>query len=518
MVFSGRPSSACHACRVKRLKVRWRTATVTFASNACQCDQIRPGCTQCSRKEVACPGYRSAFELRLRDDTDRVVRKAQSLERATADLLHSTQLYVLDSDLASVSETRLVASSSILNSGADYSAVCFFMSSYIVPGPFQEYLPSMYARCRLGDDTLSAAINAASFATYARQSGHRGYMHRGRRSYTSALALINTALANPASAVLDQTLASILLLGIFESIVFPGARSPEEWNAHLLGAAKLLQLRGPQQFESEFGAQLFSHTANNIRASSMQRFVSLPAEFKLLNDEATPFLDPKDPGNRIGPIVDKAIRIKALISNYSRDRGVLYDVFDEAAVLEREAAVLIKDDDPELGYIVQSIEQTPSWAYHDISYHYKTHRASKICNTLRMVRLFLLEVMSAGASLAIERLQNRTGTRNDGQDARDTSYFTAYKQDVRRLSAEIAAEVLGCIPDFVEPSSTGPRFCPSSRTLVWPLSVIYKNRVCPPQAREYARSMADKLVKDLDKLKLVDSSKLITEPECVEDW
>ena len=447
-----------------------------------------------------------------------MARKSLRPARAKDNLLQSSQLHVPDPDVSTAAETRLLGSLSILNSAADHSALCYFMSSYIVSGPFQEYLPSMYVTCKLGEDTLSAAINAASFATYARQTGHWGCMDRGRRSYTLALSRINIALTNPTTAVIDQTLASILILGIFESIVFPGARSPEEWTAHLLGASKLLQLRGSEQFESDFGAQLFSHTASNIRASCMQRFVNLPAEFQTLNDNAKPFLNLKDPGNRMSPIVEQAIRIKARISNYSRDRGILYEVFHEAAVLEQEAAALIKDDDPELGYTIRSKEKTPPWAYHGIAYHYKSHRATKIWKTLRMVRLFLLEVMSAGASLAIERMRNQTDTKASSKNSRDLSYFMAVKEDAHRLSAEIATEVLGCVPDFIEPSSTGPKFSPSSRTLVWPMSVIYKNSICPPQAREYARSMADEFVKDLDRLQLVDARKFITEPGGVEDW
>ena len=376
----------------------------------------------------------------------------------------------------------------------------------------------MYVRCRRGEDTLSAAIDAASFAAYARQTGHRGCMDRGRRSYALALSRLNSALTDPATAVLDQTLASILLLGIFESIVFPGARSPEEWTTHLFGASKLLRLRGLKQFESEFGAHLFSHTISNISASSMQRFVNLPDEVQSLNEMAQAFLNPNDIGNRINPVTERLVRIKARISNYSRDRGVLYEVFDDAAVLEQETAALVKPDDPELGYTIRPQEDTPPWAYRGIAYHYKSPRATKICNTLRMARLFLLEVMSAGASLAIERMQNQTDTKTPRGGFRDSSYFTAAREEARRLADEIATEVLGCLPDFLEPSSPGPRFSPSSRTLIWPLSVIYKNRICPPQAREYARSLADEFVKDLDRLQLVDARKFITDPESSEDW
>lgn len=410
----------------------------------------------------------------------------------------------------------------VFNSATDDDAVSYFMTFYIISGPFQQYLPDMYARCsKTGvDTTLYTAINAASLAAYARQTGHWGCMDRGRKSYVLALNRINSALTSPVTAVLDDTLASILLLGTFESIVFPGARSPKEWTAHLIGASKLLQLRGPGQFKSTTGAYLFGHTTTNISASCMQRFADLPKEFQALSGMAKPFLDRKDFGNRMSPILQRVIPIKARIANYPTNSMVLCEVFDDAAALERDTAALIDQDDPELGYTVLSKEDTPSWAYQGAARRYKSLRAMKIWNTLRMVRLFLLEVASAGALLAMERPQHSPENQPSSQiPRRDAAYFVAFREDARRLAADVATEILGCLPQFVEPtSSAGPKFSAFSRTMVWPLSVIHKNRVCPPQAREYASSMADEIVKELDKLHLVDSEKVINGPESEQDW
>jgi hypothetical protein len=135
-----------------------------------------------------------------------------------------------------------------------------------------------------------------------------------------------------------------------------------------------------------------------------------------------------------------------------------------------------------------------------------------------MIRLFLLEVMSAGASLAAKAMQDQTDTKSPTKRVRDLSYIAAFKKDARRLTSEIATEVLGCVPDFIESSATGARFSPSSRTLIWPLSVVYRNSVCPPQAREYARSVSEDLVRDLNKLQHMDTRSLITERGSVENW
>jgi hypothetical protein len=400
-----------------------------------------------------------------------------------------------------------------LNTATDYDAVCYFMSSYILSCPFQDYLPSLYPTCRLGDDdALSSAITTASFATFARRTGRRAYMNRAAQIYGLALIRVNAALRDLATAVLDQTLASILLLAVFEATIFPGARSPEEWTAHLLGATRLLQLRGLDQFQNETGRHLHNHITNNICGSCMQRMVTLPAEFEAWQDKAKSFIDPKYHLREFSTIMQKAVSFKArLWARLDMDRAVLYDLFYEAAALEQEASALMKDDNAETAYTVRPKESTPPWAYNGIAYHYKGSRAAKHQNSLRMVRLFMLEVMSAGASIATKETYNQPDK---------IRYFETAKEDARRLSAEIATGILGCVPDFLEPASTfaNPRFSPVARILIWPLSVVYKNRICPPEAREYAKAMLVDLVKDLNTLQLMDAGKMITEPEIMDDW
>lgn len=449
-----------------------------------------------------------------------MARKARKPARVKEESPPTSQLDIFEPDVSTKAGPGLhLTSLSILNSTTDHNARCYFLSSYIVSCPFKDYLPSMYARCRPGEqDVLSSAISAAAFATFARRTGHRGYMDKARGSYSLALSQTNAALAHPATAVLDQTLASVLLLGVFETTVFPGARSPEEWTAHLLGACNLLQLRGMEQFRSHSGTLLFSHVASNIRASCVQRYVNMPAGFPALYERARPFLNPKHLANKTGPMLEKTVRIKARLSNLTNDKDILYGLFDEAVALDQEAAALLNNGDPELAYTIRPKEDTPAWAYRGIAYDNKSHRASKVLNTARMVRLFMLELMSAGASVAMAKLQNRTDTKYAGQETRDCCYFAAVKENARRLSDEISTEVLGCLPEVFESSPEGSRPSPCSRTLVWPLSVIYKNRICPPGAREYARSMMEDLVKDLNRLQYVDVRKLITDPESTDDW
>lgn len=62
MVYRGKPSLGCELCR--RRKIR--------------CDQTRPACGQCIKHGVDCPGYRDLGTSNFLDESQAVIRRAQS--------------------------------------------------------------------------------------------------------------------------------------------------------------------------------------------------------------------------------------------------------------------------------------------------------------------------------------------------------------------------------------------------------------------------------------------------------
>ena len=67
MVNTGKPSTSCRSCRVRRIKafvfVFWSMETSLTAS---QCDERRPTCHKCEVSRRECHGYRDQNELRFR--------------------------------------------------------------------------------------------------------------------------------------------------------------------------------------------------------------------------------------------------------------------------------------------------------------------------------------------------------------------------------------------------------------------------------------------------------------------
>jgi hypothetical protein len=80
-------------------------------------------------------------------------------------------------------------------------------------------------------------------------------MPLARRNHALAINETNRALESPQLATADSTLASVLLLALFEAVAFQRSTYPTSWNVHIDGAVELIKLRGRRQWASARDAQ-----------------------------------------------------------------------------------------------------------------------------------------------------------------------------------------------------------------------------------------------------------------------
>ena len=442
--------------------------------------------------------------MRLRDETDRVASRVQRSRRAKdnspgttpADSPRTPPLMPASDALVPVSPATPEPSHFPITP-ADDLAICYFMTSFIEASPFQTYLPELYAVADGAEDILSTSLQAAAHATFALRTGDRRHLDIGRQNYVVALRKTNAAISDPVTAVLDSTLAAILLLGVFESTAFAGKKKPEEWTAHTLGALRLQQLRGLRQFESDIAARMFAHTSSNIRASCVQREVEVPPEFRALSALAEPFLDPRDPSFRLAPILDKVASIRTSMAKLGADG--LTTFIEDSLSLDRDAEALISPDETELAPTMICGDKVPSWAYLGLACHYPSRRAAKFWNGIRMIRLFLNEVIWTGASTMKDQLRKQTNP--SSLDRRIISYYEALMDDTVTASEDIATQVLASVPEFVEPGPNNQQFLPSARTLVWPLNLITTCPICSGASRKHARAVLEDLGVELNRFR-----------------
>jgi hypothetical protein len=150
-----------------------------------------------------------------------------------------------------------------LSTPVDQQAVCFFVTNYVlVPGP-----ESMTARGHLdfllpllksqpANSPLALTFTSVGLATLAVRQDSRALMPMASTSYIKALKHINFALQDPSTAMSDTTLATILLLTVFEQITSSGMEMTG-WSNHIYGAVAIIKSRGKKGFRTKIGRDLF---------------------------------------------------------------------------------------------------------------------------------------------------------------------------------------------------------------------------------------------------------------------
>lgn len=240
---SGMPSLQGKAGKGEVFTYRYAVPSAAHINNPTQCDLMRPCCTQCVKQRKMCPGYTP----QERTTVDKIQRPSRGHRR----------LLALTS--ASVQQFAIAATPGL---SVDELSTCHFMANYVLVARnshargFLEFVPSL-VREPGRQPHFMHAFRACALASLCSRSGPGSDLGRqALESYTTALATTSAALQNPDVAQSDSTLASILLLALFENI--NGERvGIVSWGSHTDAAIQLVRSRGPSQLQTQRGVDLF---------------------------------------------------------------------------------------------------------------------------------------------------------------------------------------------------------------------------------------------------------------------
>ncbi|CAP69115.1 uncharacterized protein PODANS_7_10740 [Podospora anserina S mat+] len=334
MVYCGKPSKGCSNCRDRKIR----------------CDQRAPGCGQCEKRHQTCPGYRNLVDLMFRDESSHVIKKAKARARKKGNLIvepstpsgSEGRLSVTPEPRGKPSVTIAVPATPAPTSPADSDAWGFddsllmspesgswpttppAMALYNIPAVCQEHgfafffsrfvtahetachqkfdfvrevwKPSRTKRERQVDSVL-ASLTAVGLMGMASLQRRNDLMDAARKSYGVALGLTKDALKDPAEAVKDSTMLSILILGVFEMMAESPARARTvtAFQEHVNGAAALARIRGPAQFQTRAGRRMFSMLCQRVVISCAMKDMPMPQHLKELWHEMAKTLEPEDP-------------------------------------------------------------------------------------------------------------------------------------------------------------------------------------------------------------------------------
>ncbi|KAJ5091259.1 hypothetical protein NUU61_006129 [Penicillium alfredii] len=385
MVYCGKPSKGCGQCRSRKVR----------------CDQARPACSQCVRAKRECPGYRDPLSLMFRDESKSVERKAGNTSRTSTTAATSSQSSSSRSNSRSnqlqLSRTASPEGNSVRPEPASenphfdfnsdpqhqhlmrqlwkrplemqpptdleahkHEALCYFLNSNGSPGTFWlTSLVSDFLHQTGGPASaraMRASVTATAVAMLSRVKDMAPLKAMARKEYGSALRLINEALSDVKEAKTNQVLGSVVLMAIYE---------------HIRGATALLDLRGPEQLETEAGLRLFLHLRHQT-VSSGQKFapyIQVHANFSqiiaciqgatrlpdsLLECSKVPmFLEPRAAyGNRLIITIGKLANLRADIRYRVFKNNP--EILSAASAIEAELIAWMTALTPEFNYTVRT--------------------------------------------------------------------------------------------------------------------------------------------------------------------
>ncbi|CRK15390.1 hypothetical protein BN1708_011456 [Verticillium longisporum] len=262
MVNTGKPSGGCKLCKLRRIK----------------CDEVKPFCMKCKKAKRDCPGYSDPFEAKIRDQTQATIRRFRKMRGDTTGAENRTSppqasfieclqtpftsykqatttsaMTVLhrrngsnSSNSSNSSLDSLVSTSSTSSASSDGDngrhdqyipfsiinhledrATSYFLSEFVLI-PMREgnlpvrgyfpWVPKFMSKTQPAKVFLSA-FRATSLASIATQHGKAvigSALSAAQRHYLDAVRAMNQAIQDPTLAKSDETLAAVLLLGLYE--------------------------------------------------------------------------------------------------------------------------------------------------------------------------------------------------------------------------------------------------------------------------------------------------------------
>ncbi|KAH7251284.1 hypothetical protein BKA59DRAFT_543141 [Fusarium tricinctum] len=500
MVFSGKMSQACGPCREKRRK----------------CDLKRPHCSSCIRMDILCSGYRNLKELKFRDETSAVARKAQRrkqvvLKSPPAINIAPTGQRLPDEPISGTGSLQCLN----ISSYPEELALGYFLFVFSQSGPFWYLLDHTSAVAM--DEDIKQAMYAPALASMALERRNVELLRVARCHYSKALAQTNQDLGDPKIAILDKTLLRVLLLSSFEALVFAGRSTPKNWELHVQGSLKLLVLRQKEQFKTELSRRLFHHASVNILTNCIMRSIPVPEDFLQLHDYVNSGLSGLDyPRAQMVTFICRFARL------WNSKRGMLATSFvRECMELDDQAVGMLDSLFERLPFeVIDLTTSDQRWrspnakvcVYKNTIHKYESQHTARLYNTARLMRLVIKEWIfcvfdgnSYGLILDQPTIDDPLAAKWGGLPIRsvlDTN--------------QIIDNMLASVPYSLE--TTNPPSSSNARALVWPLVNAAASEICPPLARLYIIDQLKVIAVKFNLDQAMHAAKMLEERVHLEDW
>jgi len=382
MVYCGKPSGGCYACRARKTK----------------CDKLPGGCTQCFRAKRTCPGYRSQGDLIFRDESTNVERKFKANEakkQALEASLSVTPQPEKETAFELVQQKDPHLSTLQLAPTIEDLATGFFISNYVIGNtrPHKGHLDPIEDMTRVGqlDEGLLSCMKAVGLAGFAHASHAPHLLRNARYQYVRALQSTNVALRDPVQVKKDSTLMSIMILGIFESITGCRQDSLKDWAEHIKGAAAVIKLRGREQLNRPAGRRLLVHVTAYLMIACLNRQVALPSHIIEYMTAAYEMARTPDPAFNVQFTM---MKYSSLLADVVQERLTDHQtIIDKSLELDATLLDIVTNVPPGWEYVTIFTDEQSEYVWNGRYHVYQDYWMGQMWNSLRTARILLHEMI-----------------------------------------------------------------------------------------------------------------------------
>lgn len=451
---------------------------------ATQCDFKAPSCSQCIRAKVSCSGYRDEFALRLRDETQATSTKV-CLKKGNNPFSSAQDIYSSSAKRSQGTyRDAMTMTSGLNNTGVfltpEHISLSFFMQSY-APYSLFDYLPELYKLGPAFGESIEEAVLVPSIALLSYQVKDPALYRLAYARYSKLVKKTQQALIAVERATSDSTLVSVLCLALFEAMSLRENQDMANWNAHINGAAALLELRGSRQFDSWLGQKLYLHASHSISASCVIK--KIPAPSALLEvDKTVPPHDPKClltlRRGRLLRMLAEYQQKKLIIAKEARFQQCKSMIEDIGRQMDEMALV-----DPIAPLNSAALHDLPTSVkeYMDGADSYSSIRWAQAWNILRMLRIFMADAVCQWLDKFISETQSLPSADTDQADK--IAALTKLRQVMAQRVQQSIEGILRSVPFFINLSGE-PRF--TARSLIGPLYSAASAKLVSPEAKACA--------------------------------
>ncbi|KAJ9311935.1 transcriptional regulator family: Fungal Specific TF [Paecilomyces variotii] len=227
-------SKACLLCLQRRVK----------------CDELRPGCSQCQKYGVACPGYNKA--LKFQDQGPLLRQKFGSRAVTKQNSLQGFQSSIDERVVPSL--VSISMSKQEPNVFRDFVLTAFprwfGLNKHRVQVTWVAYVSEQLGK----NPALDAAVYCITCAFMGHSRRDKRLKESSFEMYSKALNLLKESVKDGTALCSRESISTSILLAMFEAYT---ATSNDAWARHASGASMMMSLRGAESHHFGFDRSLY---------------------------------------------------------------------------------------------------------------------------------------------------------------------------------------------------------------------------------------------------------------------